>query len=128
MTPDAQLKRNRLQRFDPRAWIGYLVGCGSTNIFRIWVPQLNRVIRTRDVTFNEDEVFDGNIESEVIKENIRNMSLERITELLKEMELPSEDEPPESVNEDEGQIRTGTLDMSDETVSPMPNENDNLSP
>jgi hypothetical protein len=79
------------------------------------------------VTFNEDEVFDGNIESEAIKENIRNMSLERLAELLKEMELPSEDEP-ESVNEDEGQIRTGTLDMSEETASPMPNENDNPNP
>jgi len=56
MTPDAQLKRNRLQRFDPRAWIGYLVGYESTNIFRIWVPRLNRVIWTRDVTFNEDKV------------------------------------------------------------------------
>jgi hypothetical protein len=127
MTLDAQLKRNRLQRFDPRAWIGYLVGCESTNIFRIWVPRLNRVIQTRDVKFNEDEVFDGNIESEAVKENIRNMSLKRLAELLKEMELPSEYEP-ESVNEDEGQIRTGTLDMSDETASPMPNENNNPNP
>jgi len=125
MTPDAQLKRNRLQRFEPRAWIGYLVGYDSTNIFRIWIPRLNKVIRTRDVTFNEDEVFDGNTESEAIKENIRNISLERLTELLKELELPSEDEQPESVNEDEGQIRTGTLDTLDEMTSPIPSSSDN---
>jgi hypothetical protein len=42
------------------------------------------------------------------------------------MELPSEDKLPKSVNKDEGQIRTGTLDMLDEMVSPMPSKNNNL--
>jgi hypothetical protein len=38
MTADAQLKKNRLRKLDPRAHIGYLVGYDSTNIFRIWIP------------------------------------------------------------------------------------------
>jgi hypothetical protein len=44
-------RRNKL---DARAHIGYLVGYDSTNIYRIWVAFLQRVLRTRDVTFNDD--------------------------------------------------------------------------
>jgi hypothetical protein len=38
MTKDAQLKRKRLLKLDPRTYIGYLVGYNSTNIYKIWVP------------------------------------------------------------------------------------------
>ena len=40
---------------EPRAFIGYHVGYEGTNIFRIWVPSQRKVIRTRDVKFNEKE-------------------------------------------------------------------------
>lgn len=40
-------------KLEPRAHIGYLVGWDSTNIYRIWMPSQNRIIRTRDVFFNE---------------------------------------------------------------------------
>jgi hypothetical protein len=51
----------RTQKLEPRAHIGYLVGYESTNIFRIWVPSRNEVIKTRDVTFNETLFYDPNI-------------------------------------------------------------------
>jgi hypothetical protein len=35
MTKDAQLKRKRLLKLDPRAYVGYLIGYNSTNIYRI---------------------------------------------------------------------------------------------
>ena len=35
-----------------RVHIGYLMGYDSTNIFRIWIPAISRLIRTRDVIFN----------------------------------------------------------------------------
>jgi hypothetical protein len=54
------------------------------------------------MTFNKDKVFNSNIESEVIKENIRSMLLKQLAELLKEIELPSEDKPPKSVNKGKG--------------------------
>ncbi|EDN07033.1 predicted protein [Histoplasma mississippiense (nom. inval.)] len=41
--PNEILNRNRSQKLDPRAHIGYLVGYDSTNIFRIWIPHLDRV-------------------------------------------------------------------------------------
>ena len=42
----------------PRALIGYLVGYDSTNIFRVWVPQQNKVIRVRNATIDESKLFD----------------------------------------------------------------------
>ena len=56
MTEDAQEKKNCLRKLDSRAYIGWLVGCQSTNIFRIWIPEKGldqRVISTRDVIFDE---------------------------------------------------------------------------
>ena len=34
------------------------MGYDSTNIFRIWTPSRRKVIRSRDVLFNEDEIYD----------------------------------------------------------------------
>lgn len=44
---------DKLDRLEPRTHIGYLIGYESTNIFRVWIPKLSRVINTRDVTFDE---------------------------------------------------------------------------
>jgi len=40
-----------------RTYIGYLVGYDSSNIFRIWVPHRKRVIRARDVNFDETKRY-----------------------------------------------------------------------
>ena len=59
MTSDAQLKKKRLNKLDPRAHIGYLVGYNSTNIYRIWILYKGIVISTRDVIFNKKTFFNG---------------------------------------------------------------------
>src|SRR6266480_4398339 len=59
MTKDAQLKRNRRNKLNPRAEISYLVGYDSTNIYRIWIPHTGKVISTRDVIFDETKFFNG---------------------------------------------------------------------
>ena len=63
MTARALKKALRLKRFEPKAWIGYLIGYDSTNVYRIWNPIENKVIRSRDVIFDESTVFDGKIET-----------------------------------------------------------------
>lgn len=40
-----------------RAEIGYLVGYASSSTYHIWLPQHDRVIVTRDVTFDETEFY-----------------------------------------------------------------------
>ena len=63
MTAEAQLKKKRKWKLDPRAYIGYLVGYDTTNIFRIWIPHKGEVISTRDVLFDEHTFFNGKSES-----------------------------------------------------------------
>ncbi|KAM4067906.1 hypothetical protein HRG_009757 [Hirsutella rhossiliensis] len=53
-------------KVNPRAHVGYLVGYHSSNIYRIWVPKLRRVILSRDVTFNEHQFFDPATEDQQI--------------------------------------------------------------
>jgi hypothetical protein len=59
MTSDAQLKKKRPRKLDPRAHIGYLVGYDSTNIYGVWIPPKGIVISTRDVIFDETKFFDN---------------------------------------------------------------------
>jgi hypothetical protein len=55
-TLDKRIRRG--DKLAPRALIGHLVGYDSTNIYRIWIPSLRKVIRTRDVIFNETSFYD----------------------------------------------------------------------
>ena len=47
----------KLQKLQPRAHLGYLVGYSSRNIYRIWVPSKKDVLRVRDVTFDEKTYY-----------------------------------------------------------------------
>jgi len=56
--PQEVREREAYHKLAPRARIGYLVGYDSTNIFRIWFPQLREVRPEKNVAFNELEFFD----------------------------------------------------------------------
>ena len=94
MTTTALKKAERLKRLNPKAWIGYMVGYAATNIYRIWIPHKGKVISARDVIFNEDAIFDGNIEK--LKNDVREASLESIELALKEYEQSTSDPYRES--------------------------------
>lgn len=49
----------KLDRLNARAEVGFLVGWQSSNIYRIWIPSRNKVIYSRDVTFNEEGKWDS---------------------------------------------------------------------
>ena len=89
MTEDALRKEKRRQRLNPKAWIGYLVGYNSTNIYRIWNPLTGKVIATQDVTFNEDVVFDGNMDT--LKDDaLHDIGRQELIDILKEIEVHPE--------------------------------------
>lgn len=71
----------KLNKLEPRTSIGYLVGWDSTNIFRIWIPSLQKVIRTRDVTFDESSKYDP-------KQHIKPLPFQTI-QAIESMEIPS---------------------------------------
>lgn len=43
----------RSHKLEERVLIGYLIGYDSTNIYRIWYLPSDRIVRVRDVTFDE---------------------------------------------------------------------------
>jgi hypothetical protein len=54
---NCMLKRG--DKLKSRALVGHLVGYDSTNIWRIWLPTKDEVIRTRDVVFEPREFYNG---------------------------------------------------------------------
>jgi len=114
MSDDTHRGKSRLQRLDPKAWIGYLVGYRSSNIYRIWIPSLAKVISTRDVVFDEQAVFDGKIEDLI--DNLMHNTLEEIATQVRTIELPSPTNYPdvESFFEDDNSEDTSAQqDKSD---------------
>jgi hypothetical protein len=67
-------KRDQLSKFDPRALKGYLVGFEASNIYRVWSPITNRVIRTRDVKVDETQRYRPDT-------NPRNVSVQEMEEI-----------------------------------------------
>lgn len=47
----------RKGKLQERAHIGHLLGYDSTNIFRVWIPSQRKVIRIRDVLFDETSLY-----------------------------------------------------------------------
>ncbi|KAI1670089.1 hypothetical protein L13192_05605 [Pyrenophora tritici-repentis] len=83
------LKRG--DKLESRALIGHLVGYDSTNIFRIWLPTKDQVIRTRDVVFEPTKFYDGP------QGYARESVIEEVIELLS---FPEEFEPDDMAIED----------------------------
>ena len=53
----AYLLRNKISKLEKltlRAYISYLVGYNLTNIYHIWIPSRDEVVRTRDVIFDKN--------------------------------------------------------------------------
>ncbi|RKF80987.1 hypothetical protein GcC1_031033, partial [Golovinomyces cichoracearum] len=48
----------KLDKLLSRAHIGYLVGWKSTNIYKVFVPSLNKVINSRDVLIDSGNIYD----------------------------------------------------------------------
>lgn len=91
MTDDTKRGKSRLQRLDPKAWIGYLIGYRSSNIFRVWIPSMSRIINTRDVVFDETAVFSG--KEEELMDNLMHSTLEEIATWVRSVELPPMPQP-----------------------------------
>ena len=60
------------KKLEPRAYIGYLVGYDSTNIYRIWILTYKKVICTRDVTMDNNLLYNPTdlVLSDMIKEEV----------------------------------------------------------
>ena len=53
---------HKLHKLEPKAYICYLVGYITDNIYNVWVPGLDRVATSSDVIFKEGEFYNPNDE------------------------------------------------------------------
>jgi len=83
MTSDAQLKKKRLNKLDLQAYISYLVGYNSTNIYRIWIPHKDIIISTKDIIFDKKIFFNGR------QTNITKDLHVELDMLIKKIQLPN---------------------------------------
>ena len=117
---DVLKKTSCLQRFKLNVWIGYLVGYDSTNVYRVWNPVMNKVVRTRDVTFNEYETFNGDLET--LKDDMLKIQLDELSKLLQECTIPEESEDETQVQpaqEEPDEIRNLAEDEIPVYTTPM---------
>ncbi|KAL5371266.1 hypothetical protein DPSP01_014784 [Paraphaeosphaeria sporulosa] len=116
MTDDTHRGKSRLQRLDPKAWVGYLVGYRSSNIYRIWIPSLAKVISTRDVVFDEQSIFNGKTDD--LMDNLMHNTLEEIATHVRTIELPTPTEQPETESFHEDDAAADSSDHQDEVDPP----------
>ncbi|KAH3938605.1 hypothetical protein HBH53_249380 [Parastagonospora nodorum] len=94
ITDDTKRRKGRLQRLDPKAWIRYVVGYGSSIIFKVWEPSMGKVISTLDVACDEYTIFDGS--QKQVMDNLMHSTLEEIEAWIRTVELPPSPQNPDS--------------------------------
>ena len=90
---------DKLHRMNPRGWIGYLVGYRSSNIYEIWNPLTHKVISTRDVAFNEELFFSGNIDE--LRDDLRTLDEEALRKKLERITISKRVNRNPSISEQE---------------------------
>ncbi|KAE8548982.1 hypothetical protein EYB25_009365 [Talaromyces marneffei] len=106
MTTNALKKENRLERFNPKAWIGYLVGYSSTNIYKIWNPKTGAIVRVRDVIFDESRVFSGHLLE--LEDELLGVSVEELARLLLRIDVSNN---PEYINDLDEEMEDATFNQ-----------------
>ncbi|KAI1004940.1 hypothetical protein K3495_g3273 [Podosphaera aphanis] len=138
------LKKNipKLERLLSRAHIGYLIGWESTNIYKVWVPSINKVINTRDVLIDSGNLYNPHdidlfslreapdeeiiqaLEWESMREDIMTITdIPSTKEILQDM-VPALTSYKNIVNEEKA-ITTDTSDVS--VLQPNSENNDSTS-
>jgi transposase InsO family protein len=112
MTEKAQDKKKRKWKLNPRAYIGYLVGYDSTNIFRIWIPSKGQVISTRDALFDEYKFFDGK------PEHMTAQMANEMDSLIAKIQLPENEAINDGILEDD-EIEDYLMDTDDPDDEPV---------
>jgi hypothetical protein len=108
-------------KLEPRAHIGYLIGYDSTNIFRIWIPSREIVIRTRDIIFDQDSFYSP---KDLDLGAVLTESAENIIEILK---LPDFDIERDEIEDIIYDIIIVDIPSEPAILSPEPSNSDSAS-
>ncbi|RMZ79296.1 hypothetical protein DV736_g6685, partial [Chaetothyriales sp. CBS 134916] len=118
------------QRTSARTHLGYLVGYEGRNIYRIWIPSKDTVIRTRDVIFNESQFY--NSAAEVVQQNIEielDVESDIGSTIVAAVPVDQDDNPQESTTADEITTDKGiSHSVAEENPYPTPDQSRQTTP
>ena len=77
----------KINKLKPRAEFSYLIGYESTNIYRIWIPATNKVIRTKNIIFDKSKLF-------LVKKNLFLKLVKQVKKLYKFIYFPENEFTP----------------------------------
>ena len=116
----------KLAKMSPRAQIGYLCGYDSTNIFRIWLPIQDKVIRIRDVKFDDNKLYHP---SDLELSALRDTEVKRVVESLEIPDVINElSRGAEEDLESEYDSNTIVINVPNRSTSRSTQNNDVYSP
>jgi len=100
-------------KLESRALIGQLVGYDSTNIYRVWMPTLRRVIRTRDVVFLPRLSGDNYPPKQTLKQLVTILDIEEQTddddeEVLEQLPTARRLQELQQIDQEEEQVEKPT--------------------
>lgn len=90
LTTEYLKKKKWFQKFNFKTWIDYLIEYDFINVYRIWNLMMNKIIWVRDVIFNENEVFDDNLDK--MRDDCLYIELNELAQLLISLDTSSESE------------------------------------
>jgi hypothetical protein len=118
------------QKMSPRAHTGFYVGNEGDHghLWRVWVPALKRVVRSRDVTFDESRTYKNETDTEIkVREETpqdeRGQSLWVTTHREPEAPVGQPEQPPQpepSPNREDHQAEGGAQEAQSNTPKGTP--------
>jgi len=111
-------------KLNERARIGYLVGYVASNLYRIWIPETERVIITRDVKFDETSFYSNTeeeeAESDLTAEERQEIEILQESMQVDERELEFEEELPQILTDLLEMEERGEISLQDHDATPDP--------
>ncbi|KAF4305818.1 Integrase catalytic core [Botryosphaeria dothidea] len=107
----------RSEKLQERALVGYLVGYDSTNIYRIWYLPEDRIIRSRDVSFDELSTYSPDKQEDY--HEIQDVE-EEPQEVVPRVRLNSEDLITSNSSLDEEQVtHAGSAEVTEQSTASL---------
>jgi hypothetical protein len=111
-------KRARLlkAKLSERAIMGWLVGLDATNIYKVWIPHLDRVVVSRDVQVDEKVMYDSKLTTDHLETG------QALLTIINEIDLDEPDSQPLSMMEDTEAIEPGPIENKSlqDPIQPSP--------
>lgn len=81
-------------KLQEKAVKGWLVGFDATNVYKVWIPHLDRVVRSRDVQVDEKVMYDPQLDTS------RSETRQALSAIINEVDLDEEDIALQPITDD----------------------------